>query len=165
MTTFQQRLAHGEAHEQYVAEELTPRGWEVNSWGQGLLGPKTREALRHTDSMLRWQPDLIAAKDGFAVMIDCKSRMTSKTTDRHAVERAAVKVHRSLIADNDLPLYYVFDDLGVLTPHDVLAAGRLGPHTRIGSGAPYYLVPTGLARPFDDIFGVVEQRVALRAVA
>lgn len=165
MMTFEQRLAFGEAHEQHVAEELTLRGWEVSRWGQGILGPQTRQALRHTDGSFRWQPDLVAARDDIVVMIDCKCRMTSKATDRHAVERAAVKAHRLLIAADDLPLYYVFDDLGVLTPDDVLAAGRLGPHTRLGSGAPYYLVSTTVARPFDDLFGVREQRVILRAVA
>lgn len=164
MTDWETRKTVGDIHEQCVAEELALRGWEVSSWGQGLLGPAAREALRHTDSALRWQPDLIAARGDSVVMVDCKSRMTSSRTGRHAVERAAVKVHRSLIADMDLPLYYVFENLGVLTPEDVLSAGRLGPHTRVGSGAPYYLVDSGMDRLFDEIFGPHEH-FSLRAVA
>lgn len=165
MTNWQQRKAAGDAHEQYVAEELTLRGWEVNAWGQGVLTRTVRGALGRTDSSLRWTPDLVAVRGEVVALIDCKSRMTSGSTDRHAVERAAVKAHLQLAAWTDLPVYYVFDDLGVLTPHDVLMAGRIGPHTRVGSGAPYYLIGRGLDRPFDDIFGPHEQLVGLRAVA
>jgi hypothetical protein len=47
----------------------------------------------------------------------------------------------------------VFDNLGVLTPMDVRAAGQAGPHSRVGSGAPYYLVSTAGDRDFSDVFG------------
>ncbi|MDX5563746.1 hypothetical protein PYK79_10825 [Streptomyces sp. ID05-04B] len=165
MSGWQQRKAVGDAHEQYVAEELTLRGWEVNAWGQGVLTRSVRGALRRTDSSLRWTPDLVAARGEIVALIDCKSRMTSGASDRHAVERAAVKAHLQLAAWTDLPVYYVFDDLGVLTPHDVLMAGRLGPHTRVGSGAPYYLIGTQLDRRFDDIFGPHERLAQFHAAA
>lgn len=165
MTNWTRRKAVGDVHEQRVAEELTLRGWEVNPWGQGILTGCVRGALRRTDSSLRWTPDLVAARGEIIALIDCKSRMTSGESDRHAVERAAVKAHLQLAAWTDLPVYYVFDNLGVLTPHDILMAGRLGPHTRVGSGAPYYLIGTGLDRPFDDIFGPHENLIQLRAAA
>jgi hypothetical protein len=153
MASFQQRKAIGDAHEQYVAEQLTLRGWEVNLWGQGLLTRKLQDALRGTDSFIRWSPDLIAAKGKDLVLIDCKSRMTSRNTGRHAIERAAVYAHLQLVAWTRLPVYYVFDDLGVLAPHDVLIAGQEGPHSIAGSGSPYFLISGSTARRFDGLFG------------
>lgn len=81
--------------------------------------------------------------------------MTSRGSGRHAIERAAVKAHLHFGAAFDLPLHYVFDDMGVLDPIDVKLARRPGPHSRIGSRAPYYLVTTRMDRRFDDIFGSV----------
>lgn len=159
MTSWNARKAAGDILEQRVAEELTLRGWEVNPWGQGVLTAPVRGALKRTDSSLRWTPDLVAARGEIVVLIDCKGRMTSSASNRHSIERAAVKAHLQFAAWTDLPVYYVFDNLGVLTPHDVLTAGRVGPHTRVGSGAPYYLVGTGADRPFDAVFGSLEAMV------
>lgn len=161
MASFQQRKAIGDAQEHYVAEQLTLRGWEVNFWGQGLLTRNLRDALRGTDSFIRWIPDLIASKGKELVLIDCKSRMTSRNTGRHAVERAAVHAHLQLVAWTGLPVYYVFDDLGVLAPHDVLIAGQEGPHSVVGSGSPYFLISGSIARRFDVLFGARESTIRL----
>ncbi|GHB85076.1 hypothetical protein GCM10010347_65050 [Streptomyces cirratus] len=136
------------------AEELTARGWSVNAWGQGVLTQPIQAALRKTDSSLRWTPDLLAARDDHLAMIDCKSSMTSRSTRRHAIERAAVRSHFHLVAWTELPIYYVFDNLDVLTPYDALTAGQAGPHSISGSGAPYLLVPVTLCRAFDSTFGL-----------
>lgn len=157
MTNWNQRKAIGDAFEQRIAEELTINGWHVSPWGQGILNKPVRAALRNTDSSMRWTPDLVAARGEIVCMIDCKASMTSDGTSRHAVERAAVKAHLQLSAWTDLPMYYVFDNMGVLTPHDVLMAGRKGPHTRVGSGAPYYLISTLIDRPFGQVFGPHDQ--------
>lgn len=164
MTSWKQRKAVGDALEQIVAEELTLRGWTVNPWGQGILTAPVRGALHRTDSSLRWTPDLVAARGEIVAFVDCKGQMTSGTTNRHCIERAAVRAHLQLAALTELPVYYVFDGLGVLTPHDVLMAGRVGPHTTVGSGAPYYLIGTALDRAFDDIFGAHE-RLAMGQLA
>ncbi|MDX2692360.1 hypothetical protein [Streptomyces ipomoeae] len=153
MESFQQRKAIGDAHERHVAEQLIGRGWEVDFWGQGLLSRALQCALRRTDSSIRWFPDLIAAKARDLVLIDCKGGMTSQRTGRHAVERSAVLAHLQLIAWTSLPVYYVFDGLDVWAPHDVLIAGQQGPHSVVGSGAPYFLISTQGARRFDDLFG------------
>ncbi|WP_235488184.1 hypothetical protein [Streptomyces roseoverticillatus] len=81
--------------------------------------------------------------------------MTSSTTRRHAVERSAVMAHLHLTAWTQLPVAYVFDDLGVLTPLDVLLSGRTGPLTAEGSGSPYILVPVARSLAFDEVFGTV----------
>lgn len=153
MSSFQRRKAVGDAHEQRVAQELTRRGWHVDPWGQGMLSNSICMALRSTGSSLRWLPDLIAAKDQQIAMIDCKSRMTSRATSRHAVENSVVTAHLQLVAWALLPVYYVFDNLDVLTPYDVLTNSTRGPRTRAGSGTAYLLIPTARALSFDDVFG------------
>ena len=161
MTTWETRKAVGDELEQRVAEELTIRGWTVSPYGQGTFDPAIRTALGKTPSSIRYQPDLIAARGELVVLIDCKGRMTSTTSNRHSIQRDAVQAHLQYSGLAGLPVYYVFDDLGVLTPHEVLTAGRMGPHTQVGSNAPYFLIAAALARPFDAVFGsyetVVEQ--------
>ncbi|MFJ2769193.1 hypothetical protein [Streptomyces sp. NPDC087300] len=153
MASFQQRKAIGDAHERYVAEQLIGRGWEVDFWGQGLLSRALQCALRRTDSSIRWFPDLIAAKARELVLIDCKGGMASQRTGRHAIERSAVQAHLQLVAWTGLPVYYVFDGLDVWAPHDVLIAGQEGPHSVVGSGAPYFLISAQGTRRFNDLFG------------
>ncbi|AJE81754.1 hypothetical protein SLNWT_1378 [Streptomyces albus] len=153
MASFQQRKAIGDTHERYVAEQLIERGWTVDFWGQGLLSRGLQCALRRTDSSIRWFPDLIATKAGDLVLIDCKGGTTSQRTGRHAVERSAVQAHLQLVAWTGLPVYYVFDGLDVWAPHDVLIAGQEGPHSVVGSGAPYFLIASQGARRFDALFG------------
>lgn len=165
MPSFQQRKAAGDAHEQRVAGQLTQRGWNVNAWGQGVLTAPVCLALRHSNSSLRWTPDLIAAKDDQVVLIDCKTRMTSHTTQRHAVERAAVTAHLQLVAWTQLPVYYVFDNLDVLTPYDVLSTGKRGPYTGTGSGTPYFLIGAAHSSPFNEIFGPAQSESGLTAAA
>jgi hypothetical protein len=153
MTSWNRRKKIGDALERCVADELRSRAWVVNPWGQGILDEGIRSALRRTDSSVRWTPDLVAARGETICFIDCKGNMTGGARQRHAVERAAVKAHLQLVAWTDLPVYYVFDNLGVATPYDVLMAGRRGPTPCVGSGAPYYLISTTLDRPFDAVFG------------
>ncbi|GAB7109731.1 hypothetical protein JCM4814A_80460 [Streptomyces phaeofaciens JCM 4814] len=157
MPSFQQRKAIGDAHERRVARELALRGWDVSAWGQEVLTEAVRFPLRGTESSLHWTPDLVAAKDRQVFLIDSKSRMTSRTTRRHAVERAAVTAHLQFAAWTQLPLCYVFDNLDVLTPLDVLMLGRTGPQPAAGSGSPYHLVPTRRSLTFDDAFGAAQQ--------
>ncbi|GAX56251.1 hypothetical protein SO3561_07818 [Streptomyces olivochromogenes] len=116
-------------------------------------------AVRHQRTLTdanRETPGLITAQGRRVALIDCKSRMTSRATQRHAVERAAVNAHLQLVAWTLLPVYYVFDNLDVLTPYDVLMTGRGGPRTPAGSGSPYFLVPSNRSLSFDDTFGGVE---------
>lgn len=160
MTYWDQRNRIGVALERRVAEELRDRGWHVNAWGQGTLDAPVRRALRRTDSCARWTPDLVAARNQMVCFIDCKANMTGGASRRHAIERAAVRAHLQFVAWNNLPVYYVFDDLGVATPYDVLMAGEPGPTPRVGSGAPYYLISATHDRAFDSIFGDSEEVAA-----
>ncbi|WP_241844338.1 hypothetical protein [Kitasatospora sp. CB01950] len=127
------------------------------------MGEPIRRALRTTNSSLRWTPDLIAARDGRIVLLDCKGSMTSAASRRHVVERAAVVAHLQLVAWTQLPLYYVFDNLDLLDPHDALGRGQVGPASPAGSGTPYLLVPVARSLGFDEVFGIPQEPAASAA--
>lgn len=117
-----------------VGDALPGRGWHVNAWGQGVLDEQVRQALRTTESFARWTPDLGAAHNRTVCFIDCKANMTGRVSRRYATERMAARAHREFAASNNLPMYYVFDDLGVATPYDVLMAGEPRATPQVGSG-------------------------------
>lgn len=150
MFSFNERFNTGEAHEQRVAEELRQRGWTVDPWGQGALSPEIRDAIYRNESRLRFLPDLIAARHGELVTIDCKTAMPSTNSGRYAVKRECVNFGLQMAALG-VPLLYVFGNLGVLVPTEVMSYGTLG--RRSTGGGAYYLVVERLTHNFDDIFG------------
>ncbi|MFC7619379.1 hypothetical protein [Microlunatus sp. GCM10028923] len=160
MVNWEQRKRVGDSLERRVAEELRGRGWHVNAWGQGVLDEPVRQALRATETFARWTPDLVVARNRTVCFVDCKANMTGRVSRRHAIERAAVRAHLQLVAWNNLPVYYVFDSLGVATPYDVLMAGEPGGTPRVGSGAPYFLISAAYDRSFDSIFGDAKDSAA-----
>ena len=157
MTTFDERLSAGTSHEQRVAEELEKRGWTVTPWGQGILPAQTRWAIREARTRFRHFPDLIASRAGEIVTIDAKERMQSTDTGRYAIHRECVQFGLQFLAAFDLPVYYVFGNLGVLCPTEVASYGRIGPRA---TGGAYYLVNGRLAHIFDDVFGGAAGEVA-----
>lgn len=157
MTTFSTRLAIGEDHELRVANELSHRGWSVDRWGQGTLSAHIREAIQRSDSRLRFLPDLIAARDGELVTIDCKDRIRSTDTGRYAVNRQCISFGLQMAALG-VPIFYVFGNLGVLLPTEVMSYGRIGP--RATGGGAYYLVNEQVTHHFDDVFGAPASQVA-----
>src|ERR1044072_2423471 len=128
-----QRKAIGDAHEERVSVELEGRGWEVAPWGQGILPPGIRTALARSDTRWRHLPDLIAARDGDVVSIDCKDRMASSETGRYAIKRECVSFGLQFLAAFGIPVFYVFGNLGILTPTEVTSYGSLGPRSVGGS--------------------------------
>jgi Holliday junction resolvase len=151
MTSFTTRLTVGEEHEQRVQRELEERGWTVARWGQGILPKPVRRAIQEGGSRFRHFPDLIAARPGGLVVIDAKDRMHSSETGRYAVARECVSFGLQFTAAFSLPVYYVFGNLAVFTPAELMSYGSPGPRST-GSGA-YYLMPERLGRHFDDVFG------------
>lgn len=143
------RKAAGDAHEDRTRDELWLRGWTVDLLGQGAMSEGVTSILGRTKSPLRYLPEFIAGRRGELCLIDCKGRI-SPTTGRHSISRAAVRAHVAMWSLFDLPIYYVFETMGVMTPFDVqrLADMRSG-----GRGGAYYLVPAIEARPFDAFFG------------
>lgn len=157
MTNWEQRKAVGDAHEARVAGEFEQLGWDVAAWGQSVLTAPIREALSLSNSRWRYFPDLVAARQGDIVTIDGKDKMYSTQSDRYAISVKCVSFGLQFLAAFDIPLFYVFGNMGVLTPTEVKSYGTLGPR---GRGGAYYLVPGRLAHPFGDVFGLPGQAQA-----
>lgn len=151
MPTWAERKAVGDAHELRVAAELERRGWTVDLYGQGVLSEATRRALGHTDSPMRWDPDLIASRGSSLCLIDAKGSMKGDDAFNYTVSRKALAAGRELWERTDLPFYYVFANLGVATPVEVMQFCHLA---SIREAPAYVSFPSGLARPFDDTFGI-----------
>ncbi|OLT13020.1 hypothetical protein BJF79_03730 [Actinomadura sp. CNU-125] len=155
MDAWNDRIRVGEAHELRVTEALRASGWNVAPWGQGILPPRIQDALSHSNSRWRYFPDLVAARDGDVVTIDAKDRMRSTHSNRYAVKRDCVSFGLQFLAAFELPVFYVFGNLSVLTPTEVQTYGTVGPRSH---GGAYYLVPDRLGHHFDDVFGDVHSR-------
>jgi hypothetical protein len=109
---------------------------------------------------MRWDPDLVAAHGSTLCLVDCKSSMRGEDAHLYTISRKALRAHRGLAVDLDLPIYYVFANLGVCTPEEVMQANRL---SSLGEAGGYVTIPSGMARPFDDTFGLVPIDVLRRA--
>ncbi|GEB60083.1 hypothetical protein GCM10017674_75670 [Streptomyces gardneri] len=158
MTQWQHRKAVGDMHEHRVAHALRARGWTVHPCGQGTYPEVVREALRRTRSALRQFPDLIAARAGEIVTIDAKDRMPSTDTNRYSISTSTVNAGLQFTAVHaPTPLYYVFGDLKVLTPAEVL---HYTEHALRHSSGAYHLVSTCHAHSFDNVFGPADARAA-----
>ncbi|MFB6700880.1 hypothetical protein [Streptomyces rubiginosohelvolus] len=136
-----------------MSAALRARGWTVHPCGQGTYPPAVCEALRQTRSALRYFPDLIAARGSDLITIDAKDRMPSTHTDRYAISTDTINAGLLFTAAHaPTPLYYVFGDLKVLTPAEVIH--YTGHALRHRSGA-FHLVRTEQAHRLDDVFGSV----------
>jgi Holliday junction resolvase len=151
MTTWEERKAAGDELERRVREELERRGWTVAEWGQAILPAAIRAAVSRTP--WRHFSDLVATRDGDLVAIDCKDRMASTQTGRYAIKRDCVSFGLQFHAAFGVPVFYVFGNLGVLTPQEVSSYGTIGPRGLWGRGGSYYLVSGRLGHRFDDVFG------------
>ena len=146
-----ERRATGEQHERYVKGQLELYGWTVHPCGQGTYPAAIQNALRHTESAFRQFPDMIAARGHDIVAIDAKTRLESTGTDRYAVSRKRLLAGLQLLGTMaPLRLFYVFGDLRVLTPAEVMAYSC---HASLHPSGSYYLVSTRLAHQFDEVFG------------
>ncbi|MEV4753421.1 hypothetical protein AB0K21_44360 [Streptosporangium sp. NPDC049248] len=151
MADWHARKEVGDQHEHRVARELEDRGWTVHFCGQGTYPPAIQQALSRTDSQLRQFPDLIAARGADVITIDAKTRMSSLHTSRYAISRKCLIAGLHFLGTHaPIPLYYVFGQMGVLTPAEVMHYGSIGFRSPDGS---YYLVNSHLAHRFDDVFG------------
>ena len=150
MSTYVDRTAVGDAHEMRVARELGERGWTAGPWGQAILPEQVVKSIRDSGSRFRHFPDLVAARPGEVVAIDAKDRMRSTETGRYAISRECVSFGLQFVAAFGIPVYYVFGNLGVLCPTEVMSYGRIGPRS---TGGAYYLIGERLAHHFDDVFG------------
>ena len=144
------RKAVGDTHEARVRAELERRGWTVSPYGQGVLPEAITRALGRTNSRMRWDPDFVAANGSTVCLIDAKSAMRGEDAWSYTISRKALRAHIRLWAELDLPVVYVFSNLGVATPAEVMQFCRL---STVGEAGGYVSFAAGLPRPFDDYFG------------
>ncbi|MFD3729765.1 hypothetical protein [Streptomyces sp. NPDC058671] len=84
--------------------------------------------------------------------------MPSTDTGRYSSSTATLNAGLQLTAIHaPTPLYYVFGDLKVLTPAEVL---HYTDHALRHSSGAYHLFSTHRAHPFNDVFGSVAARAA-----
>jgi hypothetical protein len=159
------RKQRGDAHEKRVAEELEKHGWEVNKWGQALLTPKILAAFQSNRTGMCWTPDFVVARGERLACVDAKGNMTSDGRDVHFVERGAVDAHMRHFICYGVQTFYVFGDLSVITPNEVVLHGRIRRGSLNGSGKPCYTVPVQAARPFGAVFGEPGQGIQMRDAA
>lgn len=150
MSSWVERKAVGDAHERRVKAELESRGWTVAHYGQALLPEPIVRALQCTESTMRWDPDLVASQGSTICLIDAKCAMRGDEARTYTVSRKALRAHMRMWVDLDLPIYYVFSNLGVATPSEVMQFCGLA---RLGDAGGYVSFGCGLPRPFDEVFG------------
>lgn len=163
--SFDARLATGRELEGRVLAALGERGWTAEPFGQSLLSADIRGQMRRVSppTPVRWMPDIIATKPRLTrmalVFIDAKAGEAYQTTGNYDIEAAALETaERWSTFARSCHFFFVFDDLGVLTPRTVRDHGRIGTFRGRGSGTPFVLVDTGHAVSFDAVFGRTSPR-------
>lgn len=141
--TFAARLTFAAMYETQVIEALKRQGWDADPFGQAMLSGTMREHLRHHQTMARWLPDIIAAKDGVLVYVDAKAS-TSHRWGNHAVERASSDTMTAWENFTGTPVFYAFpheNGHGFVHIDTWNKAKRPGAYRGTGSGTPFDLAP------------------------
>lgn len=143
--TYVQRMTVAMDAEQAVLAGLHAQGFKAYPFGQGQLPKDFRIALHeYTDhlgrpSLMRWFPDIIAAKSPVVVVLDVKAE--NRSTENYAIECKALEACEAFQDRLFTPYWFIFPDLRVMTSEIVRKNHRMGPPTQNGSGTPYVLVP------------------------
>lgn len=152
MSTYEQRMAIAESHEEAVLERFRRFGWHAHPFGQTLFSEPFRRELKRSSSDLRWLPDVIAIRGTDVVLADAKTELRDDTPN-HAIEIRSVESHiRIQKAFPRITIYYVWPDFTICTPNWLKEHSRqyTGPTT--GSGTPMLLTPKDLQWSFDAFF-------------
>lgn len=135
------RLSFALTHEANVLDHINGRGggWYAESWGQSLLSEAIRKHLKASASPIRWLPDIIAFAPNCALLTFEAKTTTHRTSPNWDIETASLTSAIAFERFARAPVYFVFDDLTVARPSDILDVSWDGPRTRNGSGTPYKL--------------------------
>lgn len=158
---FQRRFTSAQKFETELIDRFMSIGWLAAPFGQAQIPEEMRRHLAryvdHTGSpaLVRWMPDIIAVRPAqrpAVCLVDAKSEQSD--TPNYAVEINAVDAGITIARDWHMPLYYVWPDGGVLTPHLVLNRHnrRMDGSGSAGSGTAFYLVAKSFAWKFGDRF-------------
>ena len=94
---------------------------------------------------------MVASLGSTVCLIDAKGSMAGEDAYTYRVSRKSLSAGRRIAVELDLPLYYVFANLGVATPFEVMDFVRI---RTIGEAGGWVSFSSGLVRPFDDVFGI-----------
>jgi hypothetical protein len=167
----------GKAHELDAAAEIRLHGLRVDEFGQALLSEDARAALKQTNSLLRWLPDLVAWRPAKPrpFLIDAKTCL--RKTANHSIELRVLLAARF----TDLPVFFICDEMKALEANFVWPGGNIvraccdgcladaaaDPTGRQlakrcpvhltrgggGSGTPYVIVARSACKPLEAFFG------------
>lgn len=154
MTTYTMRKKLGDRHEERVTEELRKRGWRVTLYGMGTQRALPKAMIAANGSPLRYEPDLMISPYNAphrVHLIDCKAQFDAAET-HPAVNEECVRAQLALMGAVQLPIWYVFSDLSVCAPNDVIG---LNDKIEPSIGSAHFRVPACLNRGFDSVFGPV----------
>jgi hypothetical protein len=152
MSTFGSRLRLASATETEATERLRDAGYVVGQFGQAMLPQEVREQLRHSESDLRWLPDLIAIRGTRELLVDAKTSARSDTPN-YSIELRAHRAHLALMSAYGVPVVYYFTggsaNYAALVRIETMFDGR----GTGGSGTPFLLARKAEQQAFEVIFG------------
>lgn len=169
------RLEDGVAWEIKLAQKLERWGWATAPFGTATLpgvvslgrlregGPPPGTLYQALQSYrdplgfpsgLRWMPDIIAGRGDRLCLIDAKTER--RPSPNYAVEYMALQVGRTIVDYLKTPVFYVWEDGGVLAPAAFVDNDemRVLPGAEsMGSRTPFALLPKRYAVLAHEIFG------------
>jgi hypothetical protein len=145
--SYRESKACGTTTEIRTFDYLQTRTWETGWNGIERFPEGLRYQISTSGSIYRYMPEIFASKPGRPCMIDCKARM--EDTGFYSINVATLKAHQKMVAMFEIPIYYVFDNMGVLPRH--IAESFLW--TRGSTHREYVLIPQTATRAFDAYFG------------
>src|SRR5688572_2953768 len=97
MNSYRERMygrGSGLQAEYDVYGRLKVNGYRIIPFGQGTWDSAFADAIRRTNSLLRWLPDFLAYKQGrgYLYLIDAKGGKKHNETGRHDVEIASLEM-------------------------------------------------------------------------
>jgi hypothetical protein len=164
MSGFHERFGPAQQWETDLIQKLIDRGWLAGPFGQAQIPEEMRPHLwRWLDdygrtTLLRWTPDIIAVRPTpkpFACLVDAKTESDkNREGPNYSVEINAVDAGLAIVRDWHMPLFYVWPDGGVLTPHLVTNrwSRKMDGAGAGGSQTAFYLVAKRWAMKVGDVF-------------
>ncbi|MGE5828845.1 MAG: hypothetical protein ACM30G_10875 [Micromonosporaceae bacterium] len=161
---FRGRFDPAQKWETDLIDRLVGWGWLAAPFGQAQVPQDMRPHLaRWLDdyghaTLLRWTPDIIAVRPAarpYVCLIDAKTENESNAASpNYSIEINAVDAGLTIVRDWHMPLYYVWEDGGVLTPQTVMNRWnrKMDGAGSGGSNTAYYLVAKRFARKANAVF-------------
>jgi hypothetical protein len=142
--SYAERLARAVAWEtEVMAQVRSFPHWQCERFGQANLPESMRCLIRKTPTLLRWMPDILAARsDGKLVLLEAKwTRQDSPNFDVEINSLFSLMAHCHAY---EIPGYFVFPGFFAAKPSLIRQNARNGPPSQNGSGTPYLLIAKSL---------------------